>query len=238
MHGDIKSDAKRWRMLCIVSVLTLIVIVPMLSLSFLSRPTPSLTKNSKHFGVVKLDYPSRFNYRQHTNECGPYAAGAVARVVLHIDIDSQKMVDELPWRLPKGYTHPWALKELLTSMHIESTSYSAKKLSASDKQKFLMQELSNGAPIILLVKMYGYQHYIVLLGFDRNTDEFFVYDPVYTRGEDGYTIDDNGNMPGNRTMHWEDLHTHWSDGGVLGFFNWYMLVASLPAGQAGPQRRL
>jgi hypothetical protein len=175
--------------------------------------------------LVQLNYPSNFNYRQGANECGPYVAGAVARILLKADVRPKDMVDKLSWKLPGGYTHPWALEKLLKSINISSISYSAGKLGSQDKQRFLIQELANGSPIILLVKMHGYQHYIVLLGFDENTNEFFIYDPVYTRGEEGYTIDENGDHPGNRTISWDALNDRWDEGGVFGFFDWYALVA-------------
>ena len=220
-----KSVQVRQRILRPVYILVFIVVISTLFLIFFARPTPSLVDGSEFTGIMELEYPTNFNYRQNVNECGPYAVGAVARVILNEDIDSQEMVDRLPWKLPRGYTHPWALEKLLKSMGIATMSYSTKKLSASEKQRFLMQELRNGLPIILLVKMYGYQHYVVLLGFNGNTNEFYIYDPVYTRGEDGYTIDDNDDKPGNTTIYWNDLYARWDEGGVFGLFDWYALVA-------------
>lgn len=207
-----------------IGIGALVLAALMITLVIFSRSEPNLVKMPEYPDRVKLEYASILNYRQGLKECGPYAAAAAANALRESNIHPKKMVSMLPWKLPFGYTHPWALEQLLASVNLTTESYSVKSFTSVEKKEFLMQEISNHSPVILLVKMYGYQHYVVLLGFDSNTNDFFVYDPVYTRGEDGYTVDDNGNLPGNRNINWDVLREQWDEGGVFGFFEWYALV--------------
>jgi hypothetical protein len=157
------------------------------------------------------------NARQGANQCGPYAAAMALG-----NTDAADMVEALPWTLPGGYTHPRALEKLIARMSAHAIAYDAGSLSDDEKAVFLREKLAAGSPVILLTRMYGYQHYVTLLGYDDSG--FFVYDPVFTRGDEGRTIDENGNAPGNRTMASADLLADWSGGGIAGAYTWYALV--------------
>jgi hypothetical protein len=83
-----------------------------------------------------------------------------------------------------------------------------KNFSDSEKLQALKQELSSGNLIILSVKANG-PHYITLLGYNEN--EFYVYDSFYNRDPSKeFTDDDNGVLPGNRSISNDTLLERWS----------------------------
>ncbi len=130
---------------------------------------------------------------------------------------------ELPWKLPGGYTHPRALESLIQKQGVATQVFDAGSLNDEEKIRFLQQQISAGSPVILLTYMYDYQHYITLLGYDAAQGAFSIYDPVFTRGETGMTVDENGALPGNRTIANDRLLTDWSRGGIAGLYTWYAL---------------
>ena len=182
--------------------------------------------------ITLLDIPSQFslrvaadsNFRQGPNQCGPYAAAMFVNTFKPTaDVQSERFVEELSWRLPGGYTHPRALESLLQKQGIKTQAFTAGALSDEEKIRFLKQTISSGYPVILLTYMYDYQHYITLLGYDSDKKEFSVYDPVFTRGETGMTLDENGQLPGNRNISNDQILSDWSKGGIAGFYTWYLL---------------
>lgn len=181
------------------------------------------------------DIPSQFflrvaansNFRQGPNQCGPYAAAMFINTFKPTtDVQSERFVEELPWKLPGGYTHPRALESLIRKQGLHVQAFNAGALADEEKISFLRQQISSGLPVILLTYMYDYQHYITLLGYDAAQGEFSVYDPVFTRGETGMTADENGERPGNRNIADGQLLSDWSKGGIAGFYTWYLLSAS------------
>lgn len=167
------------------------------------------------------------NFRQGPNQCGPYAAAMfLNRFKPTDDVPPERFVEELPWKLPGGYTHPRALESLIRKQGIQVQSYDAAALSNEEKIQFLHQQISFGFPVILLTYMYGYQHYITLLGYDAAKEELFVYDPVFTRGDVDMTVDENGELPGNRNISNTQLLSDWSNGGIVGFYSWYLLTTA------------
>src|SRR3989344_421482 len=184
------------------------------------RTEPILSKNEIPRQTA-LPVPAESNFRQGPNQCGPYAAAIFLRS-LEEEITPEDMVIELPWKLPRGYTHPQALESLIEKQGFETTAYNAGALTNEEKIQFLRQTLAKGSPVILLTYMYGYQHYITLLGYDE--ESFAIYDPVFTRGAEGMTIDENGSLSGNRSIRKEELISHWSQGGIAGFYRWYALA--------------
>jgi hypothetical protein len=170
---------------------------------------------------IEIPLPADRNFRQGPNECGPYAIAAFL-TAMGTPVEPKTLVEELPWKLPHGYTHPHALEELLRQHDFVPTGWNVAGLRDADKDGFLLQHLAEGRPVILLVQMYGFQHYVVLLGYDGGN--FLVYDPVFTRGEEGMTKDANGPLPGNRFIPADELLAAWSEGGIGGFYEWYALT--------------
>lgn len=185
-----------------------------------------------HATVTSTDVPNHFflrvasgsNFRQGPNQCGPYAAAFFVHAFKPTeDVQPQRFVEELPWKLPGGYTHPRALESLLRKHGLAIEAFNASLLNDEQKIHFLQQKISSGFPVILLTYMYGYQHYITLLGYDDVKGEFAVYDPIFTRGETGMTVDENGGLPGNRNISDTRLLSDWSKGGIAGLYEWYLL---------------
>lgn len=182
----------------------------------------------KHIpAAAALQFPSAANFRQGPNQCGPYSAAAFAHALTGKPALPEDMVKQLPWKLPRGYTHPKALESLLSKQDVQMEAFNVGSLSDEEKKIFLREQLSMKKPVILLVHMYGYQHYIVLLGYDSSKDIFHVYDPVFTRGETGMTVDENGDSAGNRDIEWQQLLAPWSEGGIAGFYTWYALTGMI-----------
>lgn len=182
----------------------------------MSREVPSF---------VTLEFPSTYNFRQGPNECGPYATSAFIEAAVG-KVSIEKILRDWSWRLPGGYTHPRAIESTVRLYGIAPRPLSLRALSDEEKIRFLQEELWQGGPLLLLVKMYGYQHYITLLGYNRNTEIFFVYNSLLRKGEEGMTADDNGMLPGNRNISAEELLAAWSQGGIAGFYTWYALTGS------------
>lgn len=192
----------------------------------LFRSTPLLESPYDIPIRFSLSVPSASNFRQGPNQCGPYSAAMLLSAVQSAAVHPAQLAKQLPWKLPRGYTHPRALESLIHQQGVQVRSYDAGPLTNEQKIQFLHQQLASGHPVILLTLMYGYQHYITLLGYDTSGEEFFVYDPVFTRGNAGMTLDANGGLPGNRNIGNANLLLDWSHGGIAGFYTWYMLSAS------------
>jgi len=192
----------------------------------LFRSTPTLT-SSEIPKQYMLEVASRSNFRQGLNQCGPYSAAIFLNTFKPTAaIQPTQFVEQLPWKLPGGYTHPRALESLIRKQGVQVQAYNVGALSDEEKIEFLHQQIASGLPVILLTYMYDYQHYITLLGYDAVKEEFFVYDPVFTRGDAGMTVDENGELPGNRNISDTQLLSDWSHGGIAGFYTWYLLTTA------------
>jgi len=178
--------------------------------------------------VVALNYPSAFNYLQTGTTCGPYSVAAVARVLGKNDISSEKVAATISYQIPRYGTHPLGIEQALREMDFIPESFRLHDASITDSERiaFLRSNLSAGQPIILLGEKKGVQHYLTLVGFHFEDKEFYVYDSWHDAGESGLTVDDNGVLPGNRTLSEEELLDFWSGGGVYGFYTWYAVVVS------------
>lgn len=179
--------------------------------------------------ISLIDYPSKFNYKQTGNDCGPYNTAAVVRALKKDEVDSQTFAEEIGWRLPNKYTLPWGLEEQLEENGIAIEKPNLRFLSDEKKILFLQQRLSQERPVIVLGERDGFEHYITLFGFDSSKDEFYVYDSLNDKNPiiDGLTKDDNANLPGNRTFTSKDLLDFWRGGGMYGLYKWYVIVASV-----------
>jgi hypothetical protein len=175
---------------------------------------------------ARIAYPSDFNYRQTINDCGPFNVAAVVRALKPAEeVDSGVFAAEMKWRLPNNYTIPWGLEKQLKDNDVHIAIPYLKSLSDIDKAAYLREQLSLGHPVIILGERDYYEHYITLLGFDTMQDVFYVYDSFYDKGEEGMTIDSNGDTPGNRNYSTGDLLDFWRGGGMYGQFEWYAIVA-------------
>ncbi len=175
-----------------------------------------------------LPYPSQYNFRQTKNDCGPFNVAAVVRVLKDENADSVSFAEEIGWRLPNKYTLPWGLEKQLkeNGINVEKPRFS---LSTNDEKITLIQQyLSLKKPVIILGERDNYEHYLTILGFDANSDEYYIYDSLKTASpEQGMTKDENNSIPGNVTLNSHELLDFWRGGGIYGLWAWYGLVASL-----------
>jgi len=214
----------------IVKGLSLFLLLAIVSL-FTSRAlrVPQLELETLNASAL-LSYDPEFNYRQTINDCGPFNTAAVVRVLKKDSIDSKNFAETIEWRLPNGYTLPWGLEKQLKENEIETITPHLGSFSDQERVAYLKQELSKGSPIIILGGRddyvgKNYEHYVTLLGFDSAEGLFYAYDPFFPTSTPGMTEDANGLAPGNRSYKTEVLLEFWEKGGVLGFYEWYALVA-------------
>lgn len=205
----------------------LIILIILLSVFWLVKNGQLLTiDKSKISNSASLNYPSEFNYRQTINDCGPYNTAAVVRILTNNKVDSADFAKNTQFRLPNKYTLPWGLEKQLKDNGLEIEIPNFKHLADIDKILFLKERLSQENPIIILGQVKNYEHYITLLGFDDNKNEFYVYDSMFDKGENGLTKDANGELPGNRNLTSEELLNFWRGGGMYGLYKWYAIIAS------------
>ena len=192
----------------------------------LFRPIPVID-DMKIFTSASLSYPSEYNYIQTYNDCAPFNVAAVIRVLTNENVSSAEFAKTIGWRLKNKYTLPMGLEDQLKENNITIEVPNLLSLTENERIIYLKEQLSSDHPVILLIGIDGFQHYITLLGFDSVKREFYFYDSIYKAGEVGLTIDDNGESPGNRTFTTQDLLDHWSKGGMYGMYKWYVLSSSI-----------
>lgn len=207
-------------------IITTVIIITVFSFS---DAPPTIDRNQIK-NTFLIDYPSKFNYRQTVNDCGPFNTAAVVRALKKKEVDSEDFAEKIGWRLPNKYTLPWGIEKQLEENDIVIEKPDLKTLSDDEKILFLQQQLSQGKPIIILGERNNFEHYITIFGFNSSKDEFYIYDSLYDKkqeSEDGMTKDDNADLPGNRTFSPEELLGFWQDGGMYGIYDWYALVTSI-----------
>lgn len=204
-----------------------IIIAVGIIIVFCGNTSPVIDKSQ--IKVLSLiDYPSKFNYRQTVNDCGPFNAAAIVRTLEKKEINSQTFAKEIKWRLPNDYTLPWGIEKQLKENGIAIEKFNSRSLSYKEKILFLQQQLSQGKPIIILGEKNNFEHYITIFGFDSSKDEFYIYDSSHDENLSfkEITKDDNADLPGNRIFSSEELLDFWQNGGMYGIYKWYALVAS------------
>jgi len=176
-----------------------------------------------------IEYPTEFNYKQTKNDCGPFSVAAAVRALTGKNVSSASFAQEVSWRLPNNYTLPWGLESLLKAHSISIKKPNFKFLMDNEKIMLIQQYLSYGLPIIILGQRDNYEHYITIVGFDSNKDQYYVYDSLQSSSPEqkNMTIDENSTLSGNKTLNSQELLDFWRGGGVYGLWKWYGLVASL-----------
>lgn len=183
--------------------------------------------NFQQYPAVQLiEYPSEYNYSQSYNDCGPFNTAAVVRALTHKNVSSKEFAETIEGRIQYNYTLPTGLEKQLKENGINVETHDLSDLSDENKINYLKYQLYLGKPVILLIKWEGYQHYITLFGYD--SDEFYVYNSLQTIAEEpGFTIDENGQLPGNMNISKDELLKVWSEGGLMGQYKWYALINSI-----------
>lgn len=187
--------------------------------------TPALTASELPEQAL-IPYSSSLNFRQGYNDCGPFSVKAMINAVRGQNIPVKELKSKMKWRLKNNYSLPPGMEGLLKKYKIKVKTINLGKLSDEKKIVELKKHLSAGKPIILLIGVGKYQHYITLLGYDRNG--FIIYDSLLKASPQNkiYTVDLNGSLPGNNRLGYKELLAGWSMGGMYGFYEYYGIVGS------------
>ncbi len=162
--------------------------------------------------------------RQTPYNCGPYNVHAIASTNPDFTVSAEELVTRIDqWKIPRLGFLPFHIRYLLKSVELKSHALNFRWLDDQDRLDILASRVANGNPIILLVKKHGYQHYITVFGYNLETDQWHIYDPMLSQAEGNQTIDTNGALPGNETLKGDELLYLWSQGGMLSFFEWYAI---------------
>src|SRR3989344_2821353 len=220
MHNFMKLKAK--------NLIILAVLIILVSGVFIWTNSKATTIDNNKISVSSIiDYPQKFNYRQTVNDCGPFNVAAVVRALIKEEVSSAEFAKNIEWRLPNKYTLPLGMEKQLKENGITVEIPHINALSDEEKILFLQERLSQGKPIIVLGERDNYEHYITIFGFNGAKNEFYTYDSLFEKGEEGFTTDENDSLPGNRNFTSEVLLNFWRGGGMYGLYNWYAIVASI-----------
>lgn len=151
--------------------------------------------------------------RQGKNQCAAFSTAFVLRNV-GIAAEGSEVYTQIPYKIPiSGYVLPKGIASYLESQGIKANIFKGTLESLKSR---LVQRTE---PIIVLVgNGLLWQHYMTLVGYDSEKQEMYFFDS----GRDG---DENGELPGNRTMA-EDYFAKWWDNGLPVFNHVYITVES------------
>jgi len=210
----------------IISVLSILLAILLVGL-FVLRPGTDVPVMNKSLILDSsiTDYPSEFHFLQTGNDCGPFNVAAITRTFGDKEVSSAEFAETIGWRMPNGYTMPWGLEEQLKDHGIPVELPNLPVFTDEERINFIHERMSQGKLVIILGVKGDIQHYLSIFGFNREYDEFYVYDSLIEERSPGFTIDENGSLPGNRTLSSEKLLEFWRRGGMYGKFMWYAIIA-------------
>jgi len=190
------------------------------------KKVPVIPQESNNLDSAFIPYPSGYNFAQTYNDCGPFNSAAVVRALTRENVSSADFAKTITHRIKYKWTLPEGITEQLNLYGITTEIPDLTEYSDNQKTSYLKERLILGRPIVLLIKKEDFQHYITLFGFDSGKNEFYIYDSLMQRLEGGLTKDENGDMPGNKTITTKKLLDMWSGGGMLGKYTWFAIVSS------------
>lgn len=207
------------RSLIIISILLLFV----WSIWYILQPLPrvSIEINSDmvpdYYSITNRDiwYPV-----QTRNSCGPYALSfALKQVWQTWDASDAVFISRnISWRRDDhSSTYPPWIEQYIRKSNVEGRVL--KTTTDVSKNISLLEKIisTTHSPIILLWQYHGYQHYEVLLWYDRNSDAYYLYNPIVKH-------DMNGSLPWNETLSKEQLITFRKWWWEYGLYKRYAIV--------------
>jgi hypothetical protein len=209
----------------IILIIALILLSAYIAIeSWRTDYNPDLIENSS----ICLDYSSENNYAQYGTTCGPFSVAGTVRTIKQEEVDSWEFAENIKLKIGSFGTTPFGVKKQLKENEITIELPKVRGYSDEERIEFLQERLSKCSAIILLgvPEEINYQHYITVLGFDKEKDVFYIYDSFYHKINKTHTIDTNGDLPGNRNYSSEELINFWERGGFLGFYEWFSIVAN------------
>jgi hypothetical protein len=218
-----KINFKLW-----VKILIVILLIGLIFLIIFLRTIPSFgikfNENNKLINYLKIS--NEIYYRQTLNNCAPYAVMGVINILTKEIKDPEILAKETKWRIIKNLTFPQGLINLLHRYNIKTKEYCLKIYSNNNKIIWLKNQIDNGNPIILLVKVKNIQHYFTVIGYDENG--FMLYDSLQEKQNENTrkTIIDKEEYMGNRYYTNNELINLWNKGGYKIFFKNWAIVCS------------
>jgi hypothetical protein len=206
----------------------ILLIIFIIGIIFL-RTIPSLgikfTENNNLMNYLKIS--DDIYYRQTLNNCAPYAVMGVINILTGEKKDPEILAKETRWRIIKNLTFPQGLIDLLHKYKIDTKEYALKIYTDDKKLLWLKNQIDNGNPVILLVKVKNIQHYFTVIGYDENG--FMLYDSLQEKQNENTrkTVIDKEEYVGNRYYKNNEIISLWNNGGYKIFFkNWAVVCIS------------
>lgn len=186
----------------------------------------SIEKYSIQCTHNSLRMDSNLFYRQTINNCGPYSVMAVKNILTEESLDPEQLAIEMKWRIYKNLTFPQGVVDLLHKYQISTKEYNLHSEPDVDKILWLKNRITEGKPVILLIKIHHVLHYVTVVGYDE--EGFMLYDSMQEKlpGNPRKTICDEKCISGNRYYTNEELMSYWNEGGYLLFFRNWCIVCS------------
>ena len=178
-----------------------------LSICFLFIVSIYVLSPFPRYEAVSINLPQRFEIPiksafeiQGKNQCAAFSTAFVLRNFGQYAKGSD-VYTKLPYKnANSGYVLPKGIITYLQSQGYEAT------LFKSDLNSLKAKLVEESNPIIVLVgNGLFFQHYMTFVGFDDEKKELYFYDSVWEK-------DENGKLPGNRTMTSDYFSKFWSNG--------------------------
>jgi len=148
-----------------------------------------------------------------TNDCGPTNLAMVLNYLAGDSTWTKDTVAPYLWRLGwpfpqsiRGATPPWSMSKAFNNLaEQENLPWTSRWLGGGTREHLIVN-LQRGSPTtIILVWSNGGAHYVTVVGYDPDTDIFYLLDPDPDYEESG--------LPPEKCigeMRWENLTEHWS----------------------------
>ena len=164
-------------------------------------------------GGHRADWPRSFaivseNYfeDQPPGQCSAYSAAFILR---HMGYKSEgaAVYKQLNFKLPvSGYVLPKGVLQFMNSQGVSSRIFRGEETGSLKSALY-----AGGNPVMLIIgDGVRWQHYITLVGYDESLEDLYFYDSKKT-------ADENGGLPGNRTISEDYFLELWDNG--LPIFN-------------------
>ena len=189
-------------------------------------PSVGLKISNNDKAINYLNISKDIYYEQTLNNCGPYSVMAVINILKGDEKDPEMLAKEMKWRTVTTVTFPQGIIDLLHKYDIGTEEYSLKFYSTENKVAWLKEQIDNGKPIILFVKLKYSQHYFTIVGYDESG--FMIYDSSQERQDEKSkkTKVDREEYAGNRYYTNNELMEIWNKGGYVLFFKNWAVVCS------------
>ncbi len=210
-----------------ITVISVLCVSLFLFLMLFGRAVPSFAKvRPLENEACALKFDKELFYRQTVNNCGPYSVMAVANILSEESLNPEVLSKEMRWRIYKNLTFPQGVVDLLHKYNISTKEKVIKNKTDEEKIVWVKNNIENGNPVILLIKVHHVLHYVTVLGYNR--DGFMLYDSMQEKQNENprKTVADIQCVSGNRFYSNKELIDLWNDGGYKIFFKNWAIVCS------------